>query len=113
MDGVLVGRALLVAVGQVGDDVDLDSIGREEAHCDAARLHVLVAEVVDDATAVVGGAEHAAERTPPIAGWVFTAYAIHAGSVGSGAVAGCATPFVPAATPGPPKPSEPAPLTHS
>ena len=61
LHGVLVGRALLVAVGQVGDDVDLDGIGREESHRDAARLHVLVAEVIDDAAARVGGAEHAAE----------------------------------------------------
>ena len=61
LHGVLVGRALLVAVGQVGDDIDLDSIRREKANRDAARLHVLVAEVVDDAAARVGGAEHAAE----------------------------------------------------
>ncbi len=61
LHGVLVGRALLVAVGQVGGDIDLDSIGREESHGDSSRLHVLVAEVVDDAAARVGGAEHAAE----------------------------------------------------
>ena len=31
LHGVLVGRALLVAVGQVGDDIDLDGIRREKA----------------------------------------------------------------------------------
>ncbi len=50
---VLVRRALLVHLRDIGDEVELRLVGREPAECRAARLHVLVAEVVHDA-AVLG-----------------------------------------------------------
>ena len=58
---VLVGRAFLIAVGDVGDDVHLDLVRRAPPHGDASRLHVLVAEMVHDAPARVCRAEHAAQ----------------------------------------------------
>ena len=79
----------------------------------ASRLHVLAAQVIDDAAAVIGGADHAAERDPADRGVGGDGVRQPCTTLEVGVPAPGAGLNAPAVMPGPPSPSEPAPFTHS